>query len=63
MPTKVLKSYAEQSGKTIEEVEKAWEDCKVSANKHFKEEDPNYYAYVNMCARKKLGIKDKEKKK
>ncbi len=60
MPTETLKNYAKESGKSIEEVEKAWEESKLEANKYFKEgeKDPNYWGYVNMRTKQKLGLKN-----
>ena len=33
MPNATLKKYAEESGKSIKEVEQAWEDAKRSGDK------------------------------
>ena len=65
MPNKVIESYAEQSGKTIKEVEKIWEETKEQAKKKFPkgEEDPEFWPYVNIVVRLKLGIEHKDKKK
>lgn len=62
MPTAVMKKYAEQSGKSVEEVEKIWEECEVSAQKKIKKKDGHYYAYVNTCTRNKLGLNKDYKK-
>lgn len=59
MPTAVLKSYAEQSGKTLEEVEKVWASCKAQADSKFSKKDEHYWAYVNSCTKRKLNITSK----
>jgi len=56
MPTQAIKNYAKESGKTVAEVEAMWEDCKVTARKKFEKEDSQYWAYVNGCVKRKLGI-------
>lgn len=62
MPTATMKKYAEQSGKTVEEVEQLWKDCENSAEKKFKKKDGHFYAYVNTCTRNKLGLNKTDKK-
>lgn len=62
MPVKALKIYAEESGKTLAEAEKAWAEAKDEADKKFKKKDVHYWAYVNATTRAKLGLKNKEKK-
>ena len=63
MPNATLKKYAEESGKSIKEVEQAWEDAKRSGDKRFKERDGHYWAYVNIVTQRKLGIDQKKKDK
>lgn len=65
MPSKTVKAYAEQSGKSVDEVEKIWDETKKEAKKKFPkgEEDPDYWAYVNATVRKKLGLDKKKTKK
>lgn len=59
MPSATVKKFAEDSGKTVEEVEVLWADCKTAANKKFKkgEQDDGYWPYVTACTRNKLGLK------
>jgi hypothetical protein len=59
MPTSLLKAYAKESKKTIEEVEKCWDKSKHQADAVFKdkEKDGNYWAFVNAETRKCLGLK------
>jgi hypothetical protein len=59
MPTKVLKAWSKESGKTIKEAEDAWDSCKIQADKKFKNKDGAYWGYVNVCTRKKLGLVNK----
>lgn len=61
MPSNMVKRYAEQSGKSVEQVEKIWTACKKQAKHVSKTEDEHYWAYVNLCTRTKLGL-DKKKK-
>jgi hypothetical protein len=56
MPSKVLKKYAEDSGKTIAEVETIWDEAKKEADVKFKVHDEHYWSYVNSVTRKKLGL-------
>lgn len=59
MPSATVKRFAEESGKTVEEVEALWSDCKTAASKKFKqgEKDDGYWPYVTACTRNKLGLK------
>lgn len=59
MPSATVKRFAEESGKTIEEVEALWADCKTAAHKKFKkgEQDDGFWPYVTACTRNKLGLK------
>jgi len=57
MPAAVLKKYAEQSGKTIEEAEECWNKSKERANKKYKDKNDEYWAYVNILTKMCLGIK------
>ena len=61
MPSKVLESYAKKSGKSLQTVEKKWDECKVAADKKFKdkEKDGAYWGFVNNCTKNKLGLLDK----
>lgn len=65
MPTPAIKKYAEQSGKTVEEVEKMWEEAVEQADKKFKGDGKNdrYWAYVNAIVRRRLGLSKKKKNK
>lgn len=63
MPAAVLKTYAEESGKSMKEVEDAWEEAKKSGDKRFKERNGDYWAWVNVVTQRKLGIDQKKKEK
>jgi hypothetical protein len=58
MPNKLVKSYAEQTGKSVEAVEKIWDETKKEAKSQFKNETPRFYAYVNSVVRKKLKLEE-----
>lgn len=59
MPVKSLAAYAKESGKSIKEVEQAWEEAKAEADKKFKKKDYHYWSYVNATCRAKLGLNKK----
>jgi hypothetical protein len=61
MPVPVLKKYAEESGKTLDEAEEAWDSCKLQADKAFDkgQKDDAYWPYVQICTQRKLGIEKK----
>ena len=58
MPSNVVKSYAEKSGKSESEVDAIWNEVKKQAKEKFKEEDSHFWAYVNAVTKKKCGIKE-----
>ena len=62
MPTTLLKTYAKESGKSIEEAEKCWDKSKKQADHVFKdqEKDGQYWAFVNLHTRKCLGLPDEK---
>lgn len=62
MPTKTLKAWAEEANVSLEKAEAYWAACKEQAKRHFKENDKEYWAYVNTCTRGKLGLLKKKKK-
>ncbi len=61
MPSPLIKSYSERSGKSVSEIEKIWDEAKVTAHEKFKNEDSHFWAYVNAVVRKQLGLKSKLK--
>lgn len=56
MPSPVVKSFAEKSGKSIQTVEKYWDEAKMSAREKFKRKDSHFWAYVSAIVQKRLGI-------
>lgn len=60
MPNNVVKSLADRSGKTIEDVEAIWDETKKSAKKKFEKEDGKFWAYVNRTVQFKLGLANKK---
>lgn len=58
MPSPVVKSFAEKSGKSVQTVEKYWDEAKMSAREKFKNESPSFWAYVNTVVQKRLGLKE-----
>ena len=59
MPSNVVKSYAKQSGKSIQEVEAIWNEAKNDAYKKFGEkEDDRFWSYVNAVTKKRCGLSE-----
>lgn len=63
MPVPSLKKFAEQSGKSLADAEKAWGEAKEAADKQYKESDPQYWGTVTTITKNKLGIGDDAEKK
>jgi predicted transcriptional regulator len=64
MPNTIIKSYAEQSGKSIAKVEELWDEIKEYVDKKYpKLAKARKYAYVNSVLAKKLGLKKNKKSK
>lgn len=55
MPSNVVKSFAEKTGKSEEEVEKLWDKAKDIAKKEGEEEN---YAYITGVLKKMLGLNE-----
>jgi hypothetical protein len=47
MPSALVKKYAKETGKSVEHVERWWDEAKEEAAKKFKKSDPRFWAYVN----------------
>ena len=58
MPNAVVKSYAEKTGKSVEHVEKWWEEAKEQASKKFKKKSKNFWAYVNGIVKRRAGLSE-----
>lgn len=58
MPTKQLKTWAKQSGRSIQDAEKCWNNAKKKADHVFPkgEESPGYWKFVSFSTRQCLGI-------
>lgn len=63
MPNAVVKSYAKETGKSVEHVEAWWEEAKEQALKKFKKSDPRFWAYVNGIVEKRGKLVHGKKKK
>lgn len=60
MPSKLIKSFAERSGKTTDEVEEIWNDVKKKAKSKFDKEDGSFWAYVSKTTQFRLGLAHKK---
>ena len=60
MPNATVKSFAEKSGKSIEEVEELWDKAKSIADKlkHVDKDSEQYYVYVTGSLKRMLNIED-----
>ena len=59
MPVPVLQSFAKKSGKSIEELERYWNEAKEAANKKGLDPDsPQYFAYVTSVVKSRAGLKE-----
>ena len=58
MPNSIIKSYAKKTGKSIEDIEKIWNQAKTEAASKFDSENGSFWAYVNATTRAKLGLKE-----
>jgi hypothetical protein len=58
MPNAVVKSFAKKAGKSVNDVEKLWDETKADTKKKFKKKDKHYWAYVNAVTQRKLGISE-----
>ena len=59
MPNALVKSFADKTGKSVSDVEKAWEEVVAGLKDSGKsEEDKNFYAIVVSVLKKKLHINE-----
>jgi len=57
MPAPVLKSFAKKSGKSIEELERFWNEAKKAATEKGLEKDsPQFFAFVTAIVKKRAGL-------
>lgn len=63
MPVPLLKHLAKETGKSLSDAEKAWDEAKGQADKKFGDKkDDSYWSYVTSVTKKKLGVKDDPEK-
>lgn len=61
MPTPLIKKYAEQTKKSVAEVEAIWDQAKEAADNAFRgAKGPKYWAYVNGIVRKRLKLSESQ---
>ena len=60
MPNATVKSFAEKSGKSIEEVDELWDKAKSIADKlkHVDKYSEQYYVYVTGTLKRMSNIED-----
>lgn len=59
MPVPVLQSFAKKSGKSIEELERYWNEAKEAATKKGLDPDsPQYFAFVTAVVKQRAGLKE-----
>ena len=59
MPAAVLKSFAKKSGKSIEELERFWNEAKKAATEKGLEKDsPQFFAFVTAIVKKRAGLNE-----
>ena len=59
MPAPVLKSFAKKSGKSIEELERYWNEAKKAATEKGLEKDsPQFFAFVTAIVKRRAGLKE-----
>lgn len=63
MPNAVVKSYAKETGKSEERIERWWKEAEKQALKKFKKSDPRFYAYVNGIVEKRGKLVHGKRKK
>ena len=60
MPSKLIQSFADRSGKTVDEVEQIWDEVKKKAKSKFEKENGDFWAYVSKTTQFKLGLAHKK---
>jgi len=58
MPSNIVKSFADKTGKSIEEVESLWQKAKEIASEKFEEDDDRFYPMVTGILKKMLNLKE-----
>lgn len=63
MPVPYLKKLAEESDKTLAELEQYWEEAKAEADKKFEARNESYWAYVTSVVKRRAGVEKKQGEK
>lgn len=64
MPNAIVKSYAKETGKSEEHIERWWKEAEAEALEKFgKKSDPRFYAYVNGIVEKRGKLVHGKRKK
>lgn len=59
MPSALVKKFAERSGKSVDTVERYWDEAKASAKEAgLKKKQPGFWAYVNAIVQRRLGLNE-----
>lgn len=58
MPSSLVKSFADKTGKSIDQVEKIWKDSKSELMKDKATSDPSFFPVLTSIVKRKLGIKE-----
>ena len=61
MPNNIVKSFADKTGKSKDEVEKLWNKSKEIVKKEYpkvKEDTPEFFKLVTGTLKKSLGLKE-----
>lgn len=67
MPTTQIKEWAKESGKSVKEVEEAWEKAKTEADRIYKDQggqsNKQYWGYTSLRTRVLIGLDNGKSKK
>lgn len=58
MPNPLIKKYAKQTGKSVDELEKIWDECKAIVTKSEGKEYKYFYPTVVKIFKNKLGMNE-----
>jgi hypothetical protein len=56
MPSNVVKSFAERSGKSLGKIEGYWDEAKKSAMEKFGKKGPKFWSYVTAIVKRRAGL-------
>jgi hypothetical protein len=61
MPNNIVKSFADKTNKSVDEIEKLWDKAKIQAKEQGKKEsDDTFYPYVTGILKKMLKLENKK---